>query len=54
MELEIILLYNTLTKKDLEDCVHYIFASLFLSLKDSTRETGEEVFISLQKFFSFS
>ena len=31
--LQIILLHNTLTKRELEDCVHYIFATLFFKSK---------------------
>ena len=31
--LQIILLHNTLTKRELEGCVHYIFASLFFKSK---------------------
>ena len=48
MALQIILLHNTLTKRELEGCVHYIFAS-FLSLKESTRETGGDVFYFTSK-----
>ena len=38
----------------LKGCVRYIFASLFLSLNESTFQTRKNVFISLQKLFSFS
>ena len=43
--LQIILLHNTLTKTELEGCVYYNFASLFLSLKESTHGTGEKCFL---------
>ena len=39
---------------NIKGCVRYIFASLFLSLKESTFETKQNVFISLQKLFLFS
>ena len=47
--LQIILLHITLTKRELAGCVHYIFASLFLSLNESTDETGENVFYFTSK-----
>ena len=34
--------------------VRYIFAGLFLSLKESTYKTKKNVSVSLQKLFSFS
>ena len=40
--------------KNFKDCVHCIFASLFLSLKESLVKLGKMFFISLQKLFSFS
>ena len=48
---QIILILHEL--KVLKGCVRYIFARLFLSLKESTWETRTNVFISLQKLFSF-
>ena len=45
---------KTLGLGDLKGCVHYILASLFLGLKESTCKTKKNVFISLQKLFSFS
>ena len=45
MALKIILLHNTLTKRELEGCAHYIFASL----KECTRETGKNLFHFVSK-----
>ena len=36
-------------KKDLEGCVCYIFASLFLSLKENTCETKSKALFVLEK-----
>ena len=47
--LKIIVFHNTLSKRELEGCVHYIFASSFLSLKASNRETGENAFYLTSK-----
>ena len=41
----------TLLRAFLQGCVHYIFASLFLSLKESTCETRKNVFYSNLKAF---
>ena len=38
----------------IKGCVCYIFASLFLSIKESFCEIKKNVFASLQKLFSFS
>ena len=36
---------------DLKRCVHYIFAGLFLSLKESTCETRKNVYFTLKALF---
>ena len=46
--------YLHIIKLYIKGCVHYIFASLFLSLKESIVKQGKTFFISLQKLFSFS
>ena len=43
--LQIILLHNTLTKRELEGCVHYIFASLFFTTKRAHSWNLEKCFL---------
>ena len=50
--LQIILLHNPLTKREFEGWVHYILLVCFLNLKESTRETGENVFYFTTKALS--
>ena len=52
--LQIILLHNTLTKRELEGCVHYNFAYLLFKSKREHSWNWGKFFISLQKLFSFS
>ena len=40
-------------KVTFKGCVHYIFPSLFVCLKESTFETRKNIFIPLRKLFSF-
>ena len=47
-------LFHISGPKDLKGCVRYIFASLFLSLNESTCQTRKNAFFSFQNLFSFS